>query len=164
MTPAPAARRLSTLACAALAAGALGLSACGDDGAATAEGTTAASSTSAVTDAPRSPDGPCPAKVSSFVSALDSLRRQLAVGLSYEQYAASVDGLRKNYGKIPVGQLTLQCLAGQGTPAEQALNRYIDGVNVWGECLADVSCTTVTIEPVLQRKWRGASRFLSEAQ
>lgn len=51
-----------------------------------------------------------------------------------------------------------------GTPAEDALNRYIDAANAWGECLADASCATATIEPVLQRRWRLASRSLSAAE
>jgi hypothetical protein len=55
-------------------------------------------------------------------------------------------------------------VAATGTPAEAALNRYIEATNAWGDCLADASCTTTTIEPVLQRKWRVASGFLKEAQ
>jgi hypothetical protein len=55
-------------------------------------------------------------------------------------------------------------LSSTGTPGEKALNKYIDATNAWGECLADASCTTATIEPVLQHKWRRASGFLSEAQ
>jgi hypothetical protein len=51
-----------------------------------------------------------------------------------------------------------------GTPSEQALNEYIDAANAWGECLADAACTTASIEPILQRKWRMASRLLSEVQ
>jgi hypothetical protein len=145
-----------------MAAAALTLSACGGDGAAaTAEQAATDPGRAAVQ---RTPAAACPSEVHAFVRSLDSLRRQLAVGLSYEQYAARVDGLGERYGQIPVERLTLQCLARQGTAAEQALNRYIDGVNAWGECLADAACTAATIEPVLQRKWRGASGFVSEAQ
>jgi hypothetical protein len=92
------------------------------------------------------------------------LRRQLAVGLSYEQYAARMKGLRASYGEIPVERLAIGCLASIGTPSERALDKYIDAANAWGECLADASCTTDSIEPVLQRKWRIASHFLSEVE
>jgi hypothetical protein len=146
-------------ACAALTIAALALSACGSDGPATAESTVAKAPARA-----SSPGPTCPAQVGALVAALDSMRRQLAVGLSYEQYAAEVRDLRKRYARIPVERLTLDCLASAGTPAERALNKYIDGVNAWGQCLADASCTTASIEPLLQRKWRGASRFLSEAR
>ena len=65
---------------------------------------------------------------------------------------------------LRIDRLAIDCLSATGTPAEAALNKYIDGANAWGECLADASCGTATIEPVLQRKWRLASRSLSEAQ
>jgi hypothetical protein len=92
------------------------------------------------------------------------LRRQLTVGLSYEQYAAKVKALRRSYDKLPIDRLLIDCVSAIGTPAEAALNRYINAANVWGECLADAACTTATIEPVLQRKWRVGSRLLSEAR
>lgn len=144
------------------AAAALALSACGSDGAATAD---SAPSTQAKRQAPAKVAAkPCPSQVSAFLKSLDALRRQLAVGLSYQQYAAKVKGLGVHYDGIPVGRLTIGCLAAAATPGEKALNRYIDAANAWGECLADASCATAAIEPVLQRKWRGASHFLSAAR
>ena len=92
------------------------------------------------------------------------MRHQLAVGLSYDQYAARVKSLRHGYDALPIDRLTIACLRTTGTPAEAALNKYVDAANTWGECLADASCTTAAIEPVLQRKWRIASHLLSEAQ
>ncbi len=146
MTPAHPASRLPLLGC-ALVAGALSLVGCGGG------------------DARPAGRGqqPCPPAVGDLVGSLRALRRQLAVGLSYEQYAARVDGLRASYDRVPVERLTIACLAETGTPAETALNRYIDGANAWGECLADAACTTASIEPVLQRKWRVASHFVSAA-
>jgi hypothetical protein len=158
----PAAHRLAPLGCMLAAAAALALSACGG-GAATAESTATSQpkrQAAAQAPAPRS----CPAKLDAFAHALDQLRSQLAVGLSYEQYAARMRTLRTSYGEIPVRRLTIDCLAATGTPAEKALNEYIDAANAWGECLADASCTTASVEPVLQRKWRLASGFLSQAQ
>jgi hypothetical protein len=167
MTPAaPLARRLSMLGCVAMGALALGLSACGDGGTAPENATaTPAKRPAAEKEAEAAAAArPCPARVDGFLDSLDALRRQLAVGLSYEQYVAKVQELRASYDQIPVGHLTIGCLARAGTPGERALNRYIDATNSWGECLADASCTTAAVEPILQRKWRVASRFLSEGQ
>jgi hypothetical protein len=163
MTPAPlAAHRLPLLGCTLAMAAALMLSACGGDGAATAENT-ATTQAERQTKVAAANHKPCPAGLTGFVGSLDRLRRQLAIGLSYEQYAAKVRALKGSYGQLPIKRLTIDCLATIGTPAEQALNKYIDATNAWGECLAEASCTTATIEPILQRKWRIASRFLSEA-
>jgi hypothetical protein len=151
------------LGCMLAAVAALTLSGCGGDSSATAENTaTAASKHPAKASA--APRNACPAKLGTFVDSLDRLRRQLAVGLSYEQYAARIKALRASYDLIPVDHLAIDCLTTTGTPSEQAFNKYIDAANAWGECLADASCTTATIEPTLQRKWRVASRFLSRAQ
>jgi len=164
MTPAPpAARRLTILGCAALAVAALALSACGGSGGATAEGTTAATAAAKTPQEAHSAGRPCPASLRAFAGSLDSMRRQLAVGLSYDQYAARVGKLRGDYDEIPVERLTIACLAATGTPAEQAFNQYVDAVNAWGECLADAACTTAAVEPVLQRRWRLASHLLSQA-
>jgi hypothetical protein len=158
----PSPRRLALLACLLAAALALSLSACGSGGGANAENAPPtppkrpAKTTGAVTT--------CPSQVNAFVKSLDTLRRQLAVGLSYEQYAAKMKDLGVDYAGIPIDRLTIGCLRSTGTPGERALNKYIDATNAWGECLADASCTTAAIEPVLQHKWRLASRFLGEAR
>ena len=73
-------------------------------------------------------------------------------------------GTKSAYESVPVDELELPCLAGVGTPAEKALNQYIEAANVWRECRADVSCGTYTIEPRLQRKWRVASHYIAIAQ
>ena len=161
MTPgSPSARRLALLGC-LLAAVALALPACGSGGGTTARSTARAPASQRARPAPAG--GPCPSQVNAFVKSLDRLRRQLAVGLSYEQYAAKIKRLRAAYDGIPVGRLSLACLTLAGTPAEGALDKYIDAANAWGECLADASCSTASIEPVLQRRWRLASGLLGEA-
>jgi hypothetical protein len=147
------------------AAAALALSACGGEGAAAEKDTSAARTTAQPSGRGGAATASgCPAKVHTLREDLGRLRRQLAVGLSYDQYAARVEQLNVVYAAIPVEHLTIGCLRTTATPAERALNRYIDGTNAWGECLADAGCSTATIEPVLQRKWRAASHFLSEAQ
>jgi hypothetical protein len=164
MTPAtPAARRLSLLGCALLGAAALLLSGCGDGGNATAE-SAPTPPTQRSARAGASAGARCPAQLSAFVKSLDTLREQLAVGLSYDQYTARVKGLHTRYDKLPIDRLAFGCIASTGTPGERAFDRYTDAANAWGECLADASCDTAAIEPVLQRKWRIADHFLAEAE
>lgn len=106
----------------------------------------------------------CQSQLGSFVGSMDGLRRRLAVGVTYDQYVAEVRGIRSTYGEIPTGKLQIDCLTLVATPSEKAFNRYIEGANDWGECVSELGCGTETIEPVLQRRWRIASHFLSEAQ
>ena len=138
------------------------LAGCGEDGGATAGSAAAAPAKPAAGGKERAAVG-CPSQLGAFVDSLHTLRRQLAIGLSYEQYAAQMKELRRSYNQLPIDRLTIACLAAIGTPAEAAFNKYIDAANAWGECLADASCTAVAIEPVLQRKWRVASGSLFEA-
>jgi hypothetical protein len=150
------------LGCVLMGVAILALSACGGDGTA---GPASAATTQPQKRAKADATGErCPHQVRSLLNSLETLRRQLAIGLSYEQYAAKMRDIRARYDAIPVDRLAIDCLATAGTPGEQALNQYIDAANAWGECLADASCTTASIEPVLQRKWRVASHFLSQAQ
>ncbi len=109
------------------------------------------------------PGGPCQSRLGSFVASMDSLRRRLAVGLTYDQYVAEVRGIRSTYSKIPIDQVAIDCLAAVGTPGEQAFNRYIEAANDWGDCVSEAGCSSATVEPVLQRRWRIASHFLSGA-
>jgi hypothetical protein len=106
----------------------------------------------------------CQSQLGSFVGSLDGLRRRLAVGVTYDQYVAEVRGIRSTYSEIPAGKLRFDCLTRVATPSEKAFNRYIEGANDWGECVSELGCATATIEPVLQRRWRIASRFLTEAR
>ncbi|HWC48943.1 MAG TPA: hypothetical protein VG448_08680 [Solirubrobacterales bacterium] len=106
---------------------------------------------------------PCQTQLGSFVASMDSLRRRLAVGVTFDQYVAEVRGIRSTYRKIPTRQVEIDCLGAVGTPAEQAFNRYIQAANDWGECVSEAGCSSETVEPVLQRRWRIASHFLSEA-
>jgi hypothetical protein len=164
MPPSPSpSRRLSLLGCLLIGVAVLLLPGCGSDSAATADSTSVPQAKRQA-EVEAATGGPCPAQVSAFVKSLDVMRRQLAVGLSYDQYAARVKSLRRSYDDLPIDRLTIGCLKTTGTPAESVLNKYVDAANAWGECLADAACTTATIEPVLQRKWRLASGFLSEAR
>jgi hypothetical protein len=106
----------------------------------------------------------CQSQLGSFVGSMDGLRRRLAVGVTYDQYVAEVRGIRSTYGEIPTRKLQIDCLTLVATPSEKAFNRYIEGANDWGECVSELGCGTEAIEPVLQRRWRIASHFLSEAK
>lgn len=113
-------------------------------------------------DAP-SAGAPCQAQLGSFVASMDSLRRRLAVGVTFEQYVDEVRGIRSTYRKIPTREVEIDCLAAVGTPTERAFNRYIQAANDWGECVSAAGCSSETVEPALQRRWRIASHFLTEA-
>ncbi|HET9154743.1 MAG TPA: hypothetical protein VFN85_11580 [Solirubrobacterales bacterium] len=106
---------------------------------------------------------PCQGRLGSFVAAMDSLRRRLAVGVTFDQYLAEVRGIHAIYRRIPIERVEIVCLSAVGTAAEQAFNRYIEAADHWGECVSEAGCTSETVEPILQRRWRIASRFLSEA-
>jgi hypothetical protein len=165
----PVAARFQTAGCVALVA--LLLSGCGGGGSGGTATTVATVTSDAVTTTPERPipkhekpaAGPCQIQLGSFVASMDSLRRRLAVGLTYDQYVAEVGGIRSTYKKIPIERVEIGCLSAVGTPAEQAFNRYIEAANDWGECVSEAGCSSETVEPVLQRRWRIASHFLSEA-
>jgi hypothetical protein len=108
--------------------------------------------------------GLCPGPVGIFVDALEGLRRELEIGLSYEQYAGEVDSIRKDYDRIPVKKLSLACLRAAGTPSEQALDRYVAAANTWNACASEPGCGSSTIEAPLQKEWHVAARFLAEAK
>jgi hypothetical protein len=166
----PAVARLPLASCALVAA--LLVSGCGSNGSEATGGATIASgpitTTPSKTPLPRDERAPggdrCQSQLGSFVGSLDGLRRRLAVGVTYDQYVAEVRGIRSTYGEIPTAKLRFDCLTRVATPSEKAFNRYIEGANDWGECVSELGCDTATIEPVLQRRWRIASRFLSEAR
>jgi hypothetical protein len=165
----PVAARFQTAGCVALVA--LLLSGCGGSGSGGAETTAATVTSEAVTTTPQQPvpkhrkpaAGPCQIQLGSFVASMDSLRRRLAVGVTYDQYVAEVRGIRSTYEKIPIERVEIDCLSAVGTPAEKAFNRYIEAANDWGDCVSEAGCGSETVEPVLQRRWRIASHFLSEA-
>jgi hypothetical protein len=165
----PAAARLIPAGCALLVA--LLLSGCGGGGSDGAESILATVTSNAVTTVPERPlprhkkpaAGPCQIQLGSFVASMDSLRRRLAVGVTFDQYVAEVRGIRSTYEKIPIERVEIDCLSAVGTPAEKAFNRYIEAANDWGECVSEAGCSSETVEPALQRRWRIASHFLSEA-
>jgi hypothetical protein len=106
----------------------------------------------------------CQSQVGGFLGSMDSLRRRLAVGVTYEQYVDEVKGIGATYRDVPTGALRIDCVSAVGVPAEKAFNRYILALNDWGDCVSEAGCGSAEVEPVLQQRWRAASHFLSEAQ
>jgi hypothetical protein len=173
----PAALRSLLVGCALIAAVLLG--GCGGGGSdATSEATVASDETARTTEQPTAPERPigagkprhvpagdlCQSQLGGFVGSMDGLRRRLAVGVTYDQYVAEVRGIRSTYGEIPTDRLQIECLTAVAAPGERAFNRYIEAANDWGECVSQLGCGSAEIEPVLQRRWRIASHFLSEAE
>lgn len=106
----------------------------------------------------------CRAQLHGLLGSMDDLRRELAVGLSYGAYLHGVKAVQGTYDRVPADHVQLDCLVKVGTPAERALNLYLDAANTWGDCLTSVSCDSESVEPKLQRKWALASDRLSLAQ
>jgi hypothetical protein len=144
---------------------ALAWSGCGE------EGTTAAGQATAVRQGDRLPRAPgpralarrCQRQVGPFLDVLDALRNQVAVGVSYDPYLDLVRDAKAVHAEVPSERLAFACLTLVGAPAERALNEYISGVNLWGDCLATTSCEVESVEPRLQRRWDAASDLLSAA-
>ena len=162
--------RIATV-CLAAAALVAALSSCGgDSSAATAKGATAHSQRLSRSDLarqrpqPGTADSRCSAQVGDFLTAMDRLRRNLVVGLSYEQYVGEMQTIRATYAAIPADRVALGCLRAAGTPGEHGLNQYIAASNAWTGCVETPGCDAATIEGQLQQRWRRASGFLSEAQ
>ena len=106
----------------------------------------------------------CQSQLGGFVGSMDSLRRRLAVGVTYDQYVNEVHAIRSTYDRIPTGEVEIDCLGAVGNPAEKAFNRYIEAANDWGDCVSELGCESGTVEPVLQRRWRIAAHYLAEAR
>jgi hypothetical protein len=172
------ATRLSLVILAALAL-VSGLSACGggSGGSASTAGVSTVTTTPSgatgpgkgTTTPPAAPgdaaaDDSCQGRLGAFVGSMDSLRRRLSVGMTYDQYVDEVKAVRDTYGKVDAGAVEIDCLAAVGTPAEKAFNRYIEAANDWGGCVSEAGCESADIEPVLQRQWRIAAHFLGEAR
>jgi hypothetical protein len=163
--------RLSAVATVGIVLGlSLILSSCGGDDSTTASGSdsagraastpVAAKSAGAIAGSHRS----CRHELGPFVASLTALRDDLARGLSYDDYLVRVRGIRTVYAKVRPQQLPAACLVVSGGPAERAFNLYIEAANVWGNCLATVTCNTRSIEPRLQRQWALAGKRLAIAE
>jgi hypothetical protein len=149
---------------AALLSLALILPGCGDDGTAAAGSGKVSTNVTRTKASPSAAAKRCGAQLGDLLDSLESLGNTLAVGLDYEQYLGSVNGVRVSYAGVAADRLGIVCLSRVAAPAEGALNVYIDAANEWGNCLAASSCDPESIEPRLQREWERASEKLARAQ
>lgn len=108
--------------------------------------------------------GRCQAQVGGFLTALERLRRNLVVGLSYEQYVGELKAIHRTYAAIPTDRVALGCLRAAGTPGERGLNEYIAASNTWTDCVEVPGCESASIEAELQGQWHEAARYLSKAE
>jgi hypothetical protein len=154
----------ATIVGATLLSLALVLTACGAQGSPGEDTVDAAAPAGAAHGARAGGDATCGGQLRPLVAAMDTLRTDLATGLTYDQYVSGLRRVRAAYRRIRAGRLQLGCLVAAGTPAERAVNRYIEGANAWGKCLATAACETASIEPRLQSEWARASKLLSAAQ
>jgi hypothetical protein len=145
----------------------LALASCGGGGSSSA-GTTAESTAKATAEsdvAARTPKSHgCQSQIGEFLGRMDDLRQSLLAGLSYSEYVVRVRAIRDAYEEVPVDRLGVGCLAGAASDAEDAFNQYLRAANVWGGCAATAGCAASEIEGRLQRRWRIASKRLSEAE
>ena len=95
---------------------------------------------------------------------MDGLRRRLAVGVTYDQYVAEVRGIRSTYGEIPTEKLQIDCLTAVATPARRPSTATSKPPTTGANASPSRLRLGNEIEPVLQRRWRIASHFLSEAE
>jgi len=135
---------------------------CGDQSAPAAS--TGASTSHGVESGDASVTRACRVQLHGLLSSMDDLRRKLAVGLSYGAYLHRVKAAQGAYDRAQVDRLQLGCLVKVGSPAERALNLYLDAANTWGDCLTSASCNSESVEPKLQHSWALASDRLSLAQ
>jgi hypothetical protein len=160
--------RLSTAAIVGILLGlVLILGSCGEDGTTAADGpstTQNASGNGGASSQAKPAGNVCRRQLRGFIGSMAALRDDLARGLSYEDYLPRVQATRSVYARIRAGKLTAPCLLASGGPSERAFNLYIDAANMWGDCLATVTCSTRSIEASLQRKWALASRHLAAAE
>ncbi len=160
--------RLSTAAIVGTLLGlVLVLGSCGEEGTTAADGpgtTRNAGGNEGATAVPQPAGNACRRQLHGFIGSMVALRDDLARGLSYEDYLPRVQATRSVYTRIHAGKLTAPCLLASGGLSERAFNLYIDAANMWGDCLATVTCSTRSIESSLQGKWALASRQLAAAE
>jgi hypothetical protein len=142
---------------------ALVLAACGARDA-PGEGTVDAAPAAGAVPGARAGSMTCRTQLRPLLAAMDTLRGDLATGLSYDQYVSELRRVRGAHRRIRAERIQLGCLVAAGAPVERALDRYIEAANAWGGCLTTAACETASIEPRLQAEWARASRLLSAAQ
>jgi hypothetical protein len=106
----------------------------------------------------------CQALMADFLSALTDLNSRVSGGLAFEEYNQQVVNIRITYERIHTASVDPACTSAVALPAERALNRYVEAVNIWNNCRGDGGCTDDQVQPQLQAKWIEAASHIDAAE
>ena len=138
--------------------------ACGGTSSESEPATTAAPATTRAETREAAPvDEACAEQLGPFVDSLTELHSRLRVGMSFQTYTELVDGIKAEYNRVPITKQSFECTSRVGVPAEDALAHYVAALDVWKECLADVTCSAASVDPAVQAHWREAKILLARA-
>jgi hypothetical protein len=116
------------------------------------------------TEEPPIVDRACQALMADFLNALTDLNSQVSGGLAFEEYIQQVGNIRVTYERIHTASVDPACTSAVALPAERALNRYVEAVNIWNNCRGDGGCTDDHVKPQLQAKWIEAASHIDAAE
>jgi zinc-ribbon domain len=102
----------------------------------------------------------CIRELGPFVSALEDLDSRLSVGLNFNDYSTRVGDTRVAYDRINLAKVDTLCLTVVGSPAEDALNAYVEAYNTWNDCIGTPGCTNDSIKSQLQAQWSKATSLI----
>ena len=106
----------------------------------------------------------CEQAFSPLLDSFEELDARLEVGLTYNDYLATVQRLGNEYRQVDRGPLQAHCLREIDEPLSDALLLYIEAHNVWRRCIYDQGCSLESVEPTMQDKWENAADLLEEAR
>lgn len=116
------------------------------------------------TEEPPVLDRGCQALLGDFLNALTDLNSRVSGGLAFEEYNQQVGNIRVTYERIHTASVDPECTSAVALPAERALNRYVEAVNIWNNCRGDGGCTDDHVKPQLQAKWIEAASHIDVAE
>lgn len=100
--------------------------------------------------------------LSSFPGRLQELSSRLSEGgLSFEDYSERVVGIRAEYDRIALSQLSDDCIAKAVTPLEDAMDAYVKVYDQWNECNGNLDCDID--EPTVRQHWASATKRIERA-
>jgi hypothetical protein len=150
-----------------LAVLAISLFGCGDSGPSAAEKREAAERKEKAVErkeeaAAEAKASECRSQLGDFLESLEELDARLQVGLNYDDYFNEVGNVQVAYNRIPINQLSQECLSQVGLPSESAFRSYSEAAEDWEECFENLTCEGE--DPELQAKWATAERQEARAQ
>lgn len=111
----------------------------------------------------------CATSTEGLMTSLEEIDSRLNIGLNFDEYGDRVGDAQVAYDRLFAGDdvdLNMSCLRRVAIPLEGALNDYIDVLNVWNDCIADLGCNFNEGEPnrKAQAGWQKASAKLDKAR